>query len=213
MGIGILGGTFNPIHLGHLRAAEEVRERFNLEKIYFVPCNIPPHKEFSPILETSARLEMVRLAIRGVPYFKLSDIEIKRGGKSYSIDTVNYFLKKGIKKNELYFIIGSDAFADITKWKDYEQLLNSCNIIILKRPGFKSDSVIPLDLLRILQYNKKTKCYETFSKTRIFLTDIKGLEISSSMIRDLLRVGKSIRFLVPDRVVRYIEKKFLEREK
>ncbi len=210
MRIGLMGGTFNPVHLGHLRAAEEVREKFKLNIIYFVPCNEPPHKSNIDLIDANIRLQMLKLAIKGTDAFRCSDIEIRRGGKSYSIDTIRHFLERGIKGSQIYFILGNDSFAEIKTWKNYKELIESCNFIIIKRPGYGEFSLkkqLPLDLFKILSYNKKIKCYETRSKKRIFLTEIKGLEVSSSMIRELIRRGKSIRYLVPEDVFNYIKKR------
>lgn len=209
MRIGILGGTFNPVHLGHLRAAEEVREKFNLDIIYFIPCNEPPHKSSSELISANHRLEMVRLALKGIPYLKPSDVEIKRGGKSYSIDTIKYFLKKGVKSDKLFFILGDDAFADFKTWKNYREIIELCNFIIIHRPGYKGitlKKIFPLDLFKTLRYNKKKKCYITTSKRKLYLTEINGLSISSTMIRKLIKAKKSVRFLVPDHVVNYLHK-------
>lgn len=210
MRIGILGGTFNPVHLGHLRAAEEVREKFRLNIIYFIPCNKPPHKTSTELLPAKIRFKMLKDAIKGHPYFQCSDIEIKRGGKSYSIDTIKYFLSKGINGSQLYFILGDDSFAEFKTWKNYREFIELCNMIIIKRPGYKGALLkknLPLDLFKRLRYNKKTRCYETESKTRIYITEIMGLNISSTMIRELIRNGKSVRYLVPDNVIELLKKR------
>lgn len=209
MRIGVMGGTFNPVHLGHLRCAEEVRKKFRLDIIYFIPCNKPPHKTSDGLLPAKVRFKMLKDAIKAYPYFQCSDIEIKRGGKSYSIDTIKYFLHQGIKGHQLYFILGNDSFAEIKTWKNYRELIELCNIIIINRPGYKGvliKKTLPLDLFKTLRYNKHRKCYETESKKRIYLTGIRGLEISSTMIRELIRKGKSLRYLVPDNVIGYIKK-------
>lgn len=209
MRIGVMGGTFNPVHSGHLRAAQEVRKKFKLDVIYFIPCNKPPHKTKEKLLPASIRYKLLKDAIKSYPYFKCSDIEIKRGGKSYSIETVREFINHGIKGNELYFILGHDAFAEIKTWKDYRKLIELCNIIIIKRPGYKGFSIkkaLPLDLLKTLRYNKIKKCYETKSKTRIFITEIRGLKISSTMVRKFISKNKTVRTLVPDNVFNYIKK-------
>jgi nicotinate-nucleotide adenylyltransferase len=210
MRIGIFGGTFNPIHLGHLRAAGEVRKKFKLDIIYFIPCNKPPHKTSDELLPPEVRLKLLKDAIKAYPYFQCSDIEIKRGGKSYSIDTIKDFINQGIKGEQLYFILGNDAFAEIKTWKNYRKLIELCNIIIMKRPGARGLSIkknLPLDLFKTLRYNKKDKCYETKTGTRIFSTGIRGLKISSTMVRKLIRENKSVRYLVPDNVIEYIKKK------
>jgi len=209
MRIGILGGTFNPIHYGHLRAAEEVYEKFTLDIVYFIPCNKPPHKTQQDLIPPEERLKMINLAIKGNGRFKCSDTEIKRGGKSYSVDTIREFINNGISGNDLYFILGSDAFSDIQTWKNFREIFNLCNIIIIQRPGTKKENIknsLPLDVVKKLRYNKKDKCYVTETKKHIYFTEITGLDISSTMIRNLIKMGRSVRYLVPDSVLNYIKK-------
>ena len=137
MRIGILGGTFNPIHNGHLKIAEEVLKRLGLDKILFMPAYIPPHKDKEGIIDARHRIEMVRLAIADNPGFELSFIEIERGGVSYTIDTLRELGHIYGKKAELFFIIGIDAFLEIEAWKDAEALLASCNFIVIMRTSFQ----------------------------------------------------------------------------
>ncbi|HOJ43890.1 MAG TPA: nicotinate (nicotinamide) nucleotide adenylyltransferase, partial [Syntrophorhabdaceae bacterium] len=119
MKIGLFGGTFDPIHIGHLRAAEEIREMYFLDVIYFIPVYIPPHKREKKIADYEDRVSMIRLSIKGNRFMKLSDIEIKRGGVSYSYDTIRYFEDKF---KDIYFIIGVDAFSEINTWYRYKEL-------------------------------------------------------------------------------------------
>ncbi len=181
--IGIFGGTFDPIHLGHLVIAQQAAERMRLDKIFFVPCFYPPHKTSMRVTSVSHRLKMVQLAIRGNLLFAASDFEAKRPKKSYSIDTVRYFAKR-FPSAKLFFIVGSDALVGLSKWKDIKSLSTLASFVAVSRPG----NPLPLE---------EFKCYQVV---------IPGLDISSSYVRQRLGHHESIRYLVPDQVVQYIEK-------
>jgi nicotinate-nucleotide adenylyltransferase len=187
MKIGIFGGTFNPPHYGHLIVAEFIREEVGLDKIIFIPCSIPPHKQnneyLSQIASPEHRFEMVKLAITGNKFFEVSDIEINRGGVSYTIDTVNYFVSN-FPEEKFYLLIGADQFAEFHTWRKPDEIVQKVNLIVFNRPGF----VIP-----------KTE----FSKFATFIT-IPNIEISASTIRKRIRHGKSIKYLVPPAVEEYI---------
>src|SRR5512136_1779471 len=141
-----MGGTFNPIHLGHLAAAEEVRDRLRLEKVIFIPSFLPPHKQEEDVPSALQRQEMVRLAIKGNAYFTVSDIEIRRGGKSYTIDTIDALLQSHTGA-ELFFITGIDSFLEIRTWKDWERLLTRCSFVVLSRQGYRFSDLASLDVL------------------------------------------------------------------
>src|SRR5512136_414879 len=134
MKTGIFGGTFNPIHFAHLRIAEEIRDSFMLDRVIFVPAATPPHKPLADHLSFDERLKMVRMAIAGNPYFSVSDIEGKREGKSYSIDTL-HLLHEIYPQDDLYFIMGGDSFAEFSSWKQYTAIFSCCNIVAITRPG------------------------------------------------------------------------------
>ena len=183
MKLGILGGSFNPIHFGHLILAQEAKESLGLEKVLFVPCALPPHKSEDDLLSASHRLEMVRLAIQGNPHFELSDLEVRRGGVSYSIDTVNA-LRKESPSATFYFLIGSDALQGLSRWKQIEELERLCHFVIAGRPRFPAAD-LPKGLLRL---------------------SMPEIDISSREIRQRLTEGRSIRYLVPEPVGDYLEK-------
>jgi nicotinate-nucleotide adenylyltransferase len=188
--IGILGGTFNPIHIGHLILAEEVRQKIGLAKIIFVPTNQPPHKDNGEIISASHRLNMIKLAIRGNPLFSVSDIEIRRGGQSFTIDTVKAF-KEIYQEHELYFIIGSDLFKYFNEWKDLKEIINLVKLIVATRPGY------PLENLP--DYMTKI--------------DIRAVDISAFEIRQCIKQNCSFRYLVTEAVRDYIIKKRLYKSK
>ncbi len=186
MKIGILGGTFNPIHIGHLILAEEAREKIGLNRIIFVPAYLPPHKDNSDIAVAKARLEMVKLAIKENRYFLASDAEITRDGRSYTIDTIKEF-KKRYSQDELYFIIGSDLLKYLDEWKDLGEIISMVKFIVATRPGYP--------LSKIPSYIKTVA--------------IRAVDISGFEIRERVKENKSFRYLVPEEVYNYIVRKGL----
>src|SRR5512145_1392779 len=138
MAIGIFGGTFDPVHMGHLRVAEEIREIFSLERIYFVPGGMPPHKRRRKITNAEERLHMLKAATKGNRFFRVSEIEMKRSGPSYTIDTLRVFEKRF---SDLYFLIGIDAFSEINTWHLYRELFHHANFIVMTRPSGTKESI------------------------------------------------------------------------
>ncbi|MBU1933345.1 MAG: nicotinate-nucleotide adenylyltransferase [Candidatus Omnitrophica bacterium] len=183
MRIGILGGTFDPIHNGHLYLAEEAIKKLNLDKIVFIPTYLTPHKSGSKITHTEHRYNMARLAIAGRSAFELSDIEIKRKGKSYSIDTLRQLNEEYGRDAEMYFITGSDALRDLDKWKDLDGILKLSRFVLARRPGFVVEGSMP----------------------GFVILDIDAKDISASDIRRRIRDGLDITGLVPGKVRNYIE--------
>lgn len=181
--IGILGGTFNPPHLGHFVLAQETLKKLKLDKVIFIPTYIPPHKKIKSN-NAYMRYKMVALACRGNPRFELSKIELEKGSVSYSVDTLRKLRNKYGKNAELFFIIGSDSLNELRSWKDIDEVLKLANFIVANRPGF------PVKKL----------------KRKVKLIEIASLDISSSMIRDRLRHSQSIRYLVPESVRKFIMK-------
>ena len=207
MRIGLMGGTFNPIHMAHLRIAEEAREFCSLDRVLFIPVADPPHKPLAGEVPFEQRCEMVRLAIAGNPAFELSDIEGRRSGKSYSIDTITAFRNEH-PHAELYFIIGSDSFLELGLWRRYADIVCSCNLIVVERPGRQvSDplSALPADLQEILHYSPAGRRLEHGAGTCVYFFAGCLLDISSSEIRRLAAAGQSIAYLVPSRVEEYIK--------
>ena len=186
MKIGILGGTFNPIHIGHLILAEEAREKLGLDKIIFVPAYLPPHKASSDIAPAATRFEMAKLATKGNRFFSVSDTEIKRDGRSYTIDTLREFKKK-YPEDELFFIIGSDLLTYLADWKDLGEILKMVKFIAATRPGYALDKI----------------------PSYIHTLPIRAVDISGFAIRNCVRGKKSFRYLVPDEVYKFIISKKL----
>jgi nicotinate-nucleotide adenylyltransferase len=191
--VGLFGGTFNPPHLGHLIVAEEVRQTFSLDIIVFVPSARPPHKESSPVIDPRHRFTMTRLAIENNPRFEISDVELKRRGKSYTIDTIKEFKTLYGADIELFFIMGGDSIFEIETWKKPEELFRLCRVIVTTRPGF--------DLAKI----------DDRFGDKIIRADVPRIDISSTDIRHRVGTGRSITYLVPDKVEEYIQRERLYR--
>jgi len=186
MKIGILGGTFNPIHIGHLILAEEAREKLLLDRVIFVPAYLPPHKDTADIAPAQHRFQMIEAAIKGNKFFAVSDIEIKRDGLSYTIDTLKEF-KKTYRDDELYFISGSDLLKYLDEWKDLNEILKIVKFVVATRPGY------PLD--KIPSY--------------IQTVAIRAVDVSAFEVRSCVKQNRSFRYLVPEGVFAYINRERL----
>ena len=205
--IGLFGGTFDPIHFGHLRAAEEIRYILNLDKVLFIPTATPPHKENSGISQAADRLEMIRLAIDENKYFEISEYELESDAPSYTIYTLEHFTQSE-QDAEFYFIVGNELFNEIENWRDYKKLFELSNFAVITRPGFSEldSSKIPLALKDDFRYHNSIENMISYNnKVReIVFIEIKGIEISSTDIRGFVKSEQSIKYLVPDKVEKYI---------
>ncbi|OOC60451.1 nicotinate-nucleotide adenylyltransferase [Paenibacillus ihbetae] len=186
MKIGIMGGTFDPVHIGHMLAAEAARVAYGLEEVWFMPSHIPPHKEDAGVTGMM-RLEMTAEAVAGHPSFRTLDIEIKRGGISYTVDTVKE-LREMYPEHDFAFIIGADMVEYLPKWNRIEELAGMLTFIGVNRPGTKLNVESLPDFLRRV----------------VRIADMPLIDISSTMIRQQAAAGGSIRYMVPDRVYDYI---------
>ena len=216
MRIGIFGGTFNPIHVGHLRAAEEIRERFSLKRIIFIAAAVPPHKTIEGDISGEHRMEMVRLAISGNPHFSVSNIELKRPGKSYSIGTIEYFRKRYGSDLDLFFILGMDAFLEIGTWKSFQELFSLCHFIVMTRPGFDkpfSPSILPSGIADAFTLHGGENRLVHRDGYSVYFQEVTFLDISSTKIREEIAEGRSIRYLLPREVERYIKRRHFYRVK
>lgn len=184
--IGIMGGAFDPIHVGHLLVAEAARDQFGLEEVWFMPSHLPPHKREAGV-SGQQRLEMVSVAIAGNPYFKPLDIELVRGGISYTIDTMKE-LQQLHPDIHFHFIIGADMINYLPKWEGIEELVNMVKFIGLQRPG----SMLELDSL------------PQFIEDAVVLAEMPLVDISSSLIRRRAAKGQSVRYMVPESVYEYM---------
>ena len=206
MRIALFGGSFNPIHLGHLRAAEEDREAMGLDLVYFVPAASPPHKPPLGLAPAEHRLQMVRLATKGNRYFMVSDVELRRSGNSFTIDTVRYFRSTMRAQPELFLIMGGDQFSELDTWKEADEIARLCNIIVHTRLSDKPETGLPIAILNRFGYTENNNLYvHPSGHTLNFLPTIL-FPISATRIRQKLAVGESIRYLVPTDVGDYIER-------
>lgn len=183
--VGLFGGSFNPPHLAHLIVAEQVREQVQLDQVLWIPCHLPPHKEEQELAPSHHRLAMVRLAIEDNPFFDASDIEIRRGGRSYTIDTIRE-LQAQHSDWELMLILGEDSWRSLHTWRAPEEIVARVSLIVYQRPGAPDHLVDP-----------RLKAYAIFVEAPL-------LEISATEIRQRCRQGHSIRYLVPEPVRQYI---------
>jgi nicotinate-nucleotide adenylyltransferase len=213
--IGVYGGTFNPIHAGHVKAAAEILARFSLDRVLFVPSFIPPHKETSEIASPRDRMAMVELALRRYRRLVPSPIEIEAGGTSYSIVTLDK-IRRLYPGARIFFILGADAFRDIETWREWRRVLERCLFIVTTRPGTRlaaARAALASEYRSgVCEVTPATRIGEALlSSRRIFLTPISALDVSSSEIRSRVRRGAPIRALVPAPVARYIAERGLYR--
>jgi nicotinate-nucleotide adenylyltransferase len=207
MKTGILGGTFNPIHLAHLRIAEEVQRACELDRVLFIPAAEPPHKNVAGQIPFRHRLAMVEAAIDDNPSFQASDLEFRRSGKSFSVDTLE-ILRQEDPKGERFFIIGLDSYRDIASWKDFSRLFSLSHVVVTTRPGVVvKDSLAPLPVA-----NREDFCYAEGAEeirhksgNRLIFLEETCLDISSTQIRNRLANGQSVQHLIPPAVANYIE--------
>lgn len=207
MNIGLMGGTFNPVHLAHLRIAEEAREVCALDRVIFIPAADPPHKPLVGNVSFEQRCRMVQLAIAGNPAFEFSDIEGRRCGKSYSIDTIRS-IQESRPQARLYFIIGSDSFLEIGLWHRYADIFRSCCLIVVERPGCPVEApleALPIAIRGEFGYTPETRQLQHVSGRTV--TFLRGcpLEISSTEIRSLAAASRSLAYLTPSAVEAYIK--------
>ncbi len=202
MRIGILGGTFNPLHIGHLIIAEEVYYRHGLSRVVFIPAGIPPHKGTNDLIEARHRYEMAKLAIKGNDHFEVSDVEISREDKSYTIDTIDAHPERYGRDSDPHLIIGMDTVSELPTWKDIKRLADLCRIVVVNRPGNTQDNLN--QLIPVLGEKK-------VEEIRGIQVEIPPIGISSTEIRSRLRSGLHIRYLVPREVELYINQHGLYR--
>ena len=205
MRIGLFGGAFDPIHYGHLRSVEEVREALILDEIWLIPTANPPHKDTKYIAPFNHRLAMTRLAVKDIGCFKVLDIEAWRQGPSFSVDTLDDITKK-YPDMEFCFILGSDAFVLIDSWKDYGRIIELASIVVMGRAG-SGDGWEAVKTTAARAFPSAAVFEQSAYQTgrAIYLEHVTQLDISSTRIRELASCGRSIRFLVPDDAVQYLE--------
>jgi len=206
--IGILGGTFNPIHFGHLRIAEELTENLQLDQVRFIPSANPPHKP-SPKVSASKRAQMVALAIQDNPKFILDEIELKRHGASYTIDTLTSLRESMGQATSLQLIMGSDAFMQFDTWHRWQDILHYCHVVLIQRPATSSTQNPALSnvLAQLLNdhYSEEPATLQETPNGFIHMQSVTALSISSTDIRQRLKQNQSIRYLTSNSVIDYIQ--------
>jgi len=207
--IGLLGGTFDPVHYGHLRAAEEIRQEYSLSWVEFLPAGVPPHKTGTSMTAISHRLAMIELAIASNPAFRISEVEVHREGMSYLVDTLKDYRELYPPDVPLYFIMGMDSFREIATWHRYPELFGLSHFFIISRPGY------PQPALAEVVSREVAACFlpppedgtflEHNSGHRLYFHESTLLGISATMIRQRIRSGLDARYLIPDEVRKYIQ--------
>ncbi len=196
---GIFGGTFDPIHNGHLHIAYEALYKLGLDKVIFIPSGNPPHKTDKIVTDAQIRFTLVKETIKNEKKFQVSDYEIKKKNLSYTYETLNFFNSLQ-SETEWYFITGVDCLMEIDTWKNVHQILSQCKFVVFNRPGYNKQDI----------ENQKRKIEEEYDKKIIFL-DIPILEISSTQIREKIKKGESVSYLIPEKVNYFLNKMELYR--
>jgi nicotinate-nucleotide adenylyltransferase len=201
--IGLFGGTFDPIHFGHLRPALEVMETLSLEELRFIPAHVPPHRD-TPLITAEQRSEMVAVAIDEQPGFVLDTCELKRNGPSYTVDTLHDFRQRYGEDPPLVLLLGTDAFAGLPNWHRWEELLQLAHIVVMQRPDGDSKSpAIPADFLHQHHTDDPTALQDSPAGS-ILRVPVTQLDISATDIRERLRQGRSVRYLMPQALIETI---------
>jgi nicotinate-nucleotide adenylyltransferase len=217
--IGLFGGTFNPVHLGHVQVIREVKSGFSLDEILIIPSALPPHKKPNSVVAAEDRLEMIRLAFLNDPDFVVSEVELTRAGPSYTIDTVRYFRSILPENTKLYLIMGVDAFLEIDTWKSYKDLFLLIPFIVMSRTiKGKEDQAWQWELLGNHLRSRISKGYTLSAsqpayvhntKQPVFVFDVSPVDVSSTTIREYIQKGISISHMVPQIVEDFIKTKGL----
>lgn len=215
--VGLFGGTFDPVHMGHLHMAEEVKKAFAMEKVYVVPAAIPPHKTWKRITDPKDRLTMVRLCFGNVPGFDISDVELNRNGPSFTIDTIEHFLSMLPPQSVLMMLVGSDSFFEIHTWRGYTRIIETVPLIVATRPDNEKHGFTVNDMAAYLkdhvdsgyQWIESEGCFKHPSHKPIYLFTGKPWDISSTEIRRRLKQGRDVSSLVSTDVYDYIIEKGL----
>ena len=195
--IGILGGTFDPVHIGHLFIAEAARDAFQLDRVFFIPTGDPPHKKASRLAPSEDRINMLEVALRGNPAFQVSDMEVVRQGTTYTVDTLRE-LRNRYSKDLLYFIIGGDTLLELKTWRSIRSVAELCSFIVYRRPGYREEEMVGEALRLAEMYHAD-----------IHFAEGPNLELSSRYIRHRLERNQTIRYLVPEAVEQYIKEQHL----
>lgn len=203
--LGVLGGTFDPIHFGHLDAAEAARTALSLDEVLFIPSHDPPHRPIDPHATAFQRFALVSLAINGKRGYRASDMELVREGSSYTADTLRALHRDGWQASQIFFILGSDAFAEIATWREFPDVLDGSHFVVIARPGTSIETALDrTPALRSRARRPGSGSIETIGRTAIHLVEAHTRDVSSTAIRQRLAEGRTIDDLVPGSVARHI---------
>jgi nicotinate-nucleotide adenylyltransferase len=203
--VGVFGGTFDPIHVGHLDAASAARQALSLDDVLFLPSHVPPHRSADPRATMFHRFAMVALAIGDQPSSRASDIELRRTGTSYTFETLAALHVGGWTPSQLFFILGTDAFAEIAQWREFDRVVDGTNIAVVGRTGTSLESALARTPLRP-RVRPLDQAREPSATTGVYLIEASTRDVSSTLIRAELTAGRSIADLVPEAVERHIIK-------
>jgi nicotinate-nucleotide adenylyltransferase len=215
MRLGVYGGTFDPVHDGHLAVAARLSTRFRFDRLLFVPATVPPHKRGREIAHPAHRVAMLALAVQGRPDWTISTVEIDCEPPHYSVDTVARLNEAYPRAAPLYFVIGADSFEDLPLWRDYLRLVESCHIIVTARPGYRLDAAHLAEAARRKLVDLRgtdpadVPPRPPGAGTAIYLTDDAFVDVSATAVRERARRGEPLAGMVPDAVAEYIQKQEL----
>lgn len=204
--VGVFGGTFDPIHDGHLRPALELRDSLGLDEVRFIPCRIPPHRQ-APVASAQHRAQMVRKAIEGIEGFVLDQRELRRGGPSYTVETLKELKTEFGSETRLVLLLGMDAFLGLPEWHEWQTIFEMAHVAVAHRPGWRADARGPIGALLAHRRVTSPQLLRQKSEGCICLITVTQLEISATALRELIVRGRDIRFLVPEVVREFISEK------
>ena len=202
--VGVLGGTFDPIHFGHLDAADAARSALSLDEVLFVPSHDPPHRPIDPRATAFHRFALVALALDGRAGYRVSDVELVREGSSYTSDTLRALHAAGLSPLQLFFIVGADAFAEIATWHEYPRVLDAAHFVVVARPGMTTENALALTPGLSARVRRAAPDADLRATPCIFPIDARTRDVSSTMIRQRIALGHPLEDLVPISVARYI---------
>jgi nicotinate-nucleotide adenylyltransferase len=202
--LGLFGGTFDPVHVGHLDAAAAARAALALDRVLFIPSHVPPHRAADPRATMFHRFAMVALATDGEPAYGASDVELQRSGASYTFETLAALHEEGWTPSQLFFVIGADAFAEIAQWRQFDQVVNGTNLAVVGRTGVSLEAALDRTPSLRPQVRPIARAGEPSAGTGVYLIEAATRDVSSTSIRAALQAGQSIAHLVPEAVERHI---------
>ena len=202
--IGVLGGTFDPIHFGHLDAAEAARTALQLDDVCVLPSHDPPHRDASPLASGFHRFALAALAVQEMPGYRVSDMELTRSGHSYTADSLRALHARGWRPSQIFFILGADAFAEIATWREFPSVLDDAHFVVVARPGTGLEEAATRTPALRDRLHRAGQTIPAGGKTGVILVEARTRDISSTMIRARLRARQPIDDLVPAAVARHI---------